>query len=148
MTSGVLQAGLLDPALSSTTAPNFVYKTATLTLGQTITNTSGEAITALSLRFTAMTTIGSASNDAVLAAQGFAGRAVTVPGVTATVAATALANSAVLADGGGMGSKLVVTLPGGALAAGASINVDLVFDVTRSGSYSFTYQPETSFSSG
>ena len=58
------------------------------------------------------------------------------------MAATTLADSAVLADGGGVASTVAVALPAGRLAPGGSVNVDLVFAVSRGGSYSFVYQPQ------
>ena len=151
--SGHMTAGPLDPAVAATTAPNLVYNTTAtpplLSLGQTLTNTTAATITALALRLTAITTLGTPGSKAILRAQPSTAATVTGPnGFTATTATVALADTAILPQGGGIGSTWIVTLPTGGLAPGASIAINLDFDVDRGGSYSYTYQPEITYNSG
>jgi hypothetical protein len=137
----IAQSYLLDATKSATVAPNRVYDATakTLTVRRTITNTSStETITALRLRITGLTTYGTATaSQAILTARSSTNE--TVGGKA--VMGTALDTASQL-NGGGIGSTLTVPLPAGGLAPGQSVNIDLLFNVVRGGTFSFAYNAE------
>ncbi|MFL6209581.1 MAG: BACON domain-containing protein [Pyrinomonadaceae bacterium] len=148
-----LKASLIDPQASSTAAPNRVRDVTpvtngaqgTLTVRRKFTNKTGAPVTALRFRIIDITTLNTPNPggaqadlralDAVdVLVQTTGGAAVLVKGTT--LAAPAQPN------GGGLNSALVVQLPGGALANGASLNVQFVLGVEQGGSFRFLVNVE------
>jgi hypothetical protein len=138
----IAQSTLVNPRQSATGPDNRTYDaaTGTLTVRRTITNASStRTIKALWLRYTSITTYGSAgTGQAILTVQSSSGGE-TVNGKT--MSAAVLDQPPTQPNGGGLGSSVYVNV-GGGLAPGQSINVDLQFHIVRSGSFSFGYNAE------
>jgi Bacterial Ig-like domain (group 3)/Putative Ig domain len=141
--NAVAKSYLLNPGETANGTDNKSYDaaTGTLTIRRIITNTSStQTITGLWLRYTSITTYGSAtSKQAILTAQSASGGE-TVDGKV-MVGAT-LDQPPSQPNGGGLGSSVLIDVGDGGLAPGQSIPVDLQFHVVRSGSYSFGYNAE------
>ncbi len=137
----VAKSYLYDPTRTASQAPNRVVTgtipNRTLLVRRRIENTSGATINQLRLRITSMTTYGNTtSSQAILTTTSSASE----PGISATTLDAPPSDP----SGGGVGSTLTVDLPPGGLADGASVNVNLLFNVVRGGSFSFGYNAEIS----
>lgn len=137
----IAQSFLFDPSVSASQPPNRVvsgsFPNKTLSIRRRIENTGSTTITAMRLRITQLTTHGNATaSQAILTAQSsttsgaLQGLTLEVPPSNAT--------------GGGIGASLLVPLPPGGLAPGASVNVDITFNAVRGGSYVVGYSVEIS----
>jgi hypothetical protein len=138
----IAQSYLFDPAQTASGTNNRSYNaaTGTLTVRRKITNTSTtQTITALWLRYTSMTTYGTAtSGQAILTAQTSAGGD-TVNGKVLTGAT--LDQPPSQPNGGGIGSSVLIDVGDGGLGPGQSINVELQFHASR-GTFAFGYNAE------
>ena len=142
----IAQSFLLDQGAAAAAAPNRVYNAAssTLTVRRRITNISATStITSLRLRFTSITTVGSATPaQAVLRAETSTGGTVATSQGTRAVVGVTLDEPPYQDVGGGLSSSLSVPLPSGGLGPGASVYVELRFHVDRGGSFAFGYNAE------
>ena len=164
-----VQSALIDAAASASAAPNRVYmpptsgtvsaaNPGTLVLRRTITNCFGQptsgpcanaqpataplTITRLWVHITAITTYGDSAgatgSPALLRTLDAPAGSVGTSTGTKTLSAVSL-NAPSPASGGGLNSTLVIALPGGALAPGAAVNIELRLRVDKTGSYALAY---------
>jgi hypothetical protein len=152
--NATIKGALIDRLLPSTAPPNRVRDfnvvpngaLGTLTLRRKFTNKTGAPVTALRFRIVDITTLhtpnpGGAQAD--LRVLDSADVVVTLSGgVQATVKGTTLEQSPTQGQGGGLNSTLTVQLPGGALAAGATVNVQFTLGVAASGNFRFLVSVE------
>jgi hypothetical protein len=167
----ILQSTLLDPAVAATAYPNRIYTAGspgTLIVNRSLYNCSGQTptagtgcanqpagttpmtVTRLRFRITGLTTVDSAgagASQAVLRADTSTGEtglggATTCSGTTTVLGIPLDAPS--VSGSGGLNSTWTATadLPAGGLAPGQCINVEFTFDVTKTGSFSFSYNAE------
>ena len=164
-----VQSALIDAAASASAAPNRVYmpptsgtvsaaNPGTLVLRRTITNCFGQptsgpcanaqpataplTITRLWVHITAITTYGDSAgatgSPALLRTLDAPAGSVGTSTGTKTLSAVSL-NAPSPASGGGLNSTLAIALPGGALAPGAAVNIELRLRVDKTGSYALAY---------
>jgi hypothetical protein len=129
-----LPSALYSTAVSASQSPNRIYDpvAGTLTVHRKITNNTGAPISQLDLQLTSLTTYGDAgAGQAELVAVNSSG-----DGISQGTTLITPTNSQTQ---GGLDSIWSVNLPGGTLAAGASVDVEMVFHVVRGGSFSFGY---------
>lgn len=155
-----MKATVIDPAVASTAAPNRVRDTTvnvcgtgncalgTLIIRRKFTNKTGLFVTRLRFRVVDITTLnspgytpgGTQSDMRVLDS---ANVTVTVTGGgQVLVLGTVVEQPPTQAGGGGLNSTVTITIPGGALAPNASVNVQFVLGVQQGGSYRFTVNTE------
>jgi hypothetical protein len=136
-----IKAGLIDPQQSSTGTPNRLRDATsggagtptafgTLDIRRKFTNTTGGPVTKLRFRVVDVTTTNSPNGP-------LADMRVLSSVNTITVLGPTLETPPTQAQGGGLNSSVVVTLPGASLANGASVNVRFVLGVAQGGSYRF-----------
>jgi parallel beta-helix repeat protein len=144
---------LLDPAATSTSSPNRARvgtpvangSFGTLSFRRRIRNMTGEPVTQLRFRIVDLTTQGSPGEglgQADLRAVDSSNVQVTTSDGILTVNGTLVGLPPTQANGGGLNSTFVVTLPGGALADGATLDLQLVLGVEQSGSFRFFVNTE------
>ncbi|MFL6209579.1 MAG: carboxypeptidase regulatory-like domain-containing protein [Pyrinomonadaceae bacterium] len=152
--NATIKGALIERLLPSTAPPNRVRDfnvvpngaLGTLTLRRKFTNKTGQPVTALRFRIVDITTLhtpnaGGAQAD--LRALDSADVVVTLSGgVQVTVKGTTLEQPPTQGQGGGLNSTLTVQLPGGALAAGATVNVQFTLGVQASGNFRFLVNVE------
>ena len=147
--------GSNDPATAcarvrdtSDTGPNKTL--GTLSFRRRFTNRTGAFVNALRFRIVDITAIGTrASDEADLRALDSAQITVTrTNGTPVTIQGTTVEQPAAQALGGGINTSLVVALPGGALAPGAGVDVQLVTGVVQGGRFRFFINVEGLTSSG
>ena len=145
-----IKAALVDPGTASTSAPNRVRDTTPVTNGNLGTliirrkfkNSTGAPVTALRFRIVDITTAPAPAGTADLRALTSSDVTITVSGNPVTVKGTTLEQPPTQAAGGGLNSSLTVALPGGALASGATVNVQIVLGVQQGGSFRFLINVE------
>lgn len=130
---------LLDGVLSSAVAPNRVRtgsgNSGTLSVRRTFRNDTGAPVTRLRLRFYDVTAGPAPAGTADLRAVTSGDTTAAITGVgTVTVRGTILEAPPAQAGGGGLNSSVVPTA-GLPLAPGASIHLQLLFDIRQSGSF-------------
>ncbi|HEX8179659.1 MAG TPA: Ig-like domain repeat protein [Pyrinomonadaceae bacterium] len=145
-----IKAVLIDPQQSSLAAPNRVRDPTsggagtptafgTLEIRRKFTNTTGGPVTKLRFRVVDVTTTNSPNGPlADMRVLSSVNTNVTITGGgLVTVLGPTLETPPTQAQGGGLNSSVVVTLPGASLASGASVNVRFVLGVAQGGSYRF-----------
>jgi hypothetical protein len=151
--NGVLQSTLLDATKASSAAPNFVYAAGApglLTVRRTITNSSGAPITTAKVRMTSLSEANGLPQPGVATQPvrpaalrvinpATATSSITVGATPVTVQNLSIDAPATAGPGGGLNTTLTVPLPGGTLAAGASVSVAFSFAVDSGGTYWFGY---------
>ena len=164
-----MQSALIDTAVAASAAPNRVYtppasgavtaaNPGTLMLRRTITNcfgqpttgacanaqpaTAPQTITRLWVHVTALTTYGDSAgapgSAALLRALDAPAGSVSTSTETKSLSAVSL-NAPSPASGGGVNSTLTIALPGGALAPGEAVNIELRLRADKTGSYVLAY---------
>lgn len=137
-----LTFALADPTKGQTTFPNRFRVGTTYYFRWKITNNTGAAITSLRIRVADVTTLNSPGYSNPLQADfrfvptpNSASFTVPVDGLVVAQGLTLEAPSGLPNDGGYNASAVVTTLPGGVLANGASVYVNVGFRYPRGGSY-------------
>lgn len=148
-----LKASLVDRLSASTAAPNRVRDLnpvtngalGTLTIRRRFTNKTGQPVSALRFRVIDITTLGTPSPGGAQADL----RVLSSPDAQVMTSSGALLVRGTLVEqpptqaaGGGLNSALVVALPNGALASGASVDVQFVLGVQQGGSFRFLINVE------
>lgn len=126
-----------------TPVPNGAY--GTLSIRRRFTNATGQTLTRLRFRAVNMTTLGtpvslSPQADMRLITSGDFG--ITVDGNTLSVRGTTVEQPPAQPLGGGLNSTATVTLPGGGLAPGASVDVQFLLGVQQEGIFRFLINVE------
>ncbi|HLL72061.1 MAG TPA: hypothetical protein VK363_11540 [Pyrinomonadaceae bacterium] len=126
-----------------TPVPNGAY--GTLSIRRRFTNSTGQTLTRLRFRAVNMTTLGtpvslSPQADMRLITSGDFG--ITVNGNTLSVKGTVVEQPPAQPLGGGLNSTATVTLPGGGLAPGASVDVQFLLGVQQEGIFRFLINVE------
>ena len=152
-----LRSALLDPAVAETAAPNTVDVPGTglapgrLTVRRTITNSSAITIGTAEVHITAFSELNGAPEPGVATQAPDPARLriidpaaptsqVTITGPhTVTVQNLSVDTPDMALPGGGLNTTLVIPLPGGGLAPGASVSIALTFAVDQPGHYWFGY---------
>jgi hypothetical protein len=158
-----LMASLIAPMNASSASPNRVrdarpydnpagapveYPSGTLSIQRRFTNPAASGVTLTSLRFrivdiTTLGSPGSGAGQADLRVLSSTGTVTDSSGNTvATVMGTTLQTPPAQPNGGGQNSSLTVTLPGGGLAPGSSIDVQLLLGVSQAGNFRFFISQE------
>jgi hypothetical protein len=156
ITRNSIQSGLLDPALSSSTAPNRERDTSagavgpnsafgTLTIRRAITNNTAAPITRLRFRVIDITTLNSpvvVGGQAQVRVLNSGSSVVTVNGVPTTVEGTSVETPPTQGLGGGLNSSIGRSLVAGTIintpiAPGQTVNVQWVLGVQVTGNYHF-----------
>ncbi len=151
--NATLRSTLLDPGKGAGIAPNRVVVTGTpgqLVIRRTITNTTGQTITAAKVRVSALSEqFGAPEPGVANQPTGIAQlhainpatptEQVTVTGGASVTVHDLSVDSPSAGPGGGLNSTFTVTLPGGGLAPGASINVAFTFAIETHGTFWFGY---------
>jgi hypothetical protein len=141
-----MQSALLDSSVSAASAPNRVYDagTNTLSVRRIIQNTSStQTIASARIRLTSLTTYGdTTASQALLLAQSSSTQTVSTSHGNVQVNGLTLDQPPAQPIGGGLNSTLTIPLPGGGLAPGASVPVNIQFHVDRRGSFNFGYNVE------
>ncbi|MBX7184506.1 MAG: choice-of-anchor D domain-containing protein, partial [Vicinamibacteria bacterium] len=148
--SKALAFSVIDPAVAGSLPPNrevdASFTPHHLEFRFKVTNNTPQPITSLRWRFVTLTTLNGPAyaNPNVADLRPITGSARVVP-VTAvgptTVEALNLELEGLQSIGGGLNSTLVYALPG-PLASGASININIVFEKRRGGTFKFVTQVE------
>jgi hypothetical protein len=143
--NAVAPSALLDTAVSASTSPNRSYTAPTLAVRRTITNNSGNIMTAMDILITPITTSGTPGNNAVLYAENSAASTQPTATGTASVQGLTLANpqpapaTSYPLTNVGLDAELSVPLPTGGLLPGNSISIELDFNVATTGHFLFGY---------
>lgn len=158
--NATINPSVIDPAVASTVAPNRVRLTTanvcgtgncalgTLTIRRKFTNNTGQPVTRLRFRVVDITTLNSpgytaGGGQSDMRLLDSANVTVTLTGGTQVqVLGTVVEQPPPQTGGGGMNSSVTITIPGGTLAPGASVNVQFVLGVQQGGSYRFTVNTE------
>jgi len=146
--NATIKASLVDPQVASSASPNRVRaggqipngQFGTLTIRRRFTNKTGRTVSALRFRLTGITTLGTpvaSTPQADLRASTSSDTDVQTSMGTLTVKGTILEQPPAQTSGGGLNSTLVVPLPGGALIANASVDVQFVLGVQQDGNFRF-----------
>jgi hypothetical protein len=144
---------VLDPGASATQAPNRVRNTAdpraplgTLLYRRRFVNNTGRQVTRLRLRITDISTIGNRAQtqQAVIKmlSEGSANVTLTGGGVVPVLGTQLESPSPAgtnYATGGGMNASLLVTLGGGGIPAGGSVNVAYTFGIETGGTFRLVF---------
>jgi hypothetical protein len=158
-----LVASLIAPMNASSASPNRVrdarpydipagapveYPSGTLSIQRRFTNPAASGVTLTSLRFrivdiTTLGSPGSGAGQADLRVISSTGAVTDSSGNTVvTVMGTTLQTPPAQPNGGGQNSTLTVTLPGGGLTPGSSIDVQLLLGVSQAGNFRFFISQE------
>ena|GEM_PF-545278 len=151
--NALVKASLVDTGVASTDPPNRVRDTGvvphgalgTLTIRRKFRNGTAVPITRLRFRVVDITTLGTPNpggQQADLRALDSVDVTVTTTSGDVLVRGTTLEQPPVQAGGGGLNSTLVVALPNGSLASGASVNVQFVLGVEAGGRFRFLVNVE------
>jgi hypothetical protein len=146
--NAVVKASLIDGTVASTAPPNRVRSSfganptnaafGTLSIQRRFKNTLGVSVTRLRFRIVDLTTINNrppGSSD--LRVLSSTGTVVNSAGNTVVTVTGLTLEGPPQPNGGGLNSTLTVIPPGGALAAGASIDVQFLLGVQEQGQFSF-----------
>jgi len=137
---------LIDPSQPATANPNrvrdFTPGSGPTALGtfefrRKFTNTTGTPITAFRIRVIDISTTGTPSLGLPADLRSLTASDTTANGGTIQITGTTLESPSDAVNGGGLNSSLVVAIPGGSLAPGASVNVRLLLGVVQVGVYRF-----------
>ncbi|MFZ0060575.1 MAG: proprotein convertase P-domain-containing protein [Pyrinomonadaceae bacterium] len=143
--NATVKAGLIDPTQPSNVPPNRVRDATpgtgatalgTLDIRRKFTNNTGVIITRLRFRAVDITTTntpGGPLADLRILTSGDT----TANGGTITIRGTALESPSDAVAGGGSNASVVVAIPGGFLAPGASVNVRYLLGVAQGGTFRF-----------
>ncbi|HJR09306.1 MAG TPA: hypothetical protein VJ842_18750 [Pyrinomonadaceae bacterium] len=136
-------AAFPNRARTGTPVPNGAF--GTLSIRRRFTNATGQTLTRLRFRAVNMTTLGtpvsiSPQADMRLITSGDFG--ITVDSNSFTVRGTILEQPPAQPLGGGLNSTVTVTLPGGGLAPGASIELQFLLGVQQEGNFRFLINTE------
>jgi hypothetical protein len=151
-----LKSSLLDGSVASTTSPNQVRDSTvgtpgsptafgTLTLRRRFTNTTGTTVSKLRLRITNISTTnspGAGTAQADVRMLTSIAETITVNNVPVDVRMVTLEAPAVTPPGGGYNVSLLVdlsALPGGVLANGDNVAVNITLGVAKGGTYRLAY---------
>ncbi len=145
-----IKATLVDPGVASTAAPNRVRDFTTVTNGAqgTLTirrkfrNSTAAPVTRLRFRVVDITSAPAPAGTADLRALDSLDATVSTSGGSVLVKGTTLEQPPAQVMGGGLNSTLTVALPGGALAPGATVNVQFVLGVQQGGGFRFLVNVE------
>jgi uncharacterized repeat protein (TIGR01451 family) len=139
-----VKASLIEPQADSSAPPNRVRvgsgDSGTLSFRRNFKNATGAPVTRLRFRVVNITTLGtpvslpSQADVRLITSDDFF---VTTSRGDLTVHGTVIEEPPAQPAGGGLNSSATVFLPGGALAPGASIDVQLLLSVVRGGNYRF-----------
>jgi uncharacterized repeat protein (TIGR01451 family) len=139
-----IKSSLIEPQADSTAPPNRVRvgsgDSGTLSIRRTFRNATGAPVTRLRFRVVNITTLGtpislpSQADVRLVTSDDF--QETTSRG-TLTVRGTVLEEPPAQPLGGGLNTSATVFLPGGALAPGASIDVQFLLSVVRGGNFRF-----------
>lgn len=140
---------LIEPAAGANDAPNRVRVYTPVDrfeLRRRVTNNTGAALGAIRLRVVDITTLNSPGyatpTQAELRPNSSATEAITATSIGVTsVTGLGLLTPPAQSSGGGWNS--VLTVPGGSLANGASIDVNIALAISREGTETFTFTVET-----
>jgi subtilisin-like proprotein convertase family protein len=145
--NATIKPSLIDPTQASSAPPNRVRDTTpgtgatalgTLDIRRKFTNNTGAPVTRLRFRVVDITTTNSPNPGGPQAdLRVLTSADTTANGGTLFIRGTSLEAPSDATTGGGLNSSMVVTLPGGALAPGASINVRYLLGVAASGTFRF-----------
>lgn len=150
--NATIKAQLIEPQQPSTSPPNRVRNSTpvtngaqgTLSLRRHFVNTTGSPVTRLRFRVVDITTLNSpgytpGGGQADIRAIDGSNFAITTSRGNLTVMGTTVEQPPPLSqpNGGGLNSSLTVTLPGGALAPGAAIDVHFLLGVQQLGTFRF-----------
>jgi hypothetical protein len=145
--NATIKPSLIDPTQASSAPPNRVRDTSpgtgatalgTLDIRRKFTNNTGAPVTRLRFRVVDITTTNSPNPGGPQAdLRVLTSADTTANGGTLFIRGTSLEAPSDATTGGGLNSSMVVTLPGGALAPGASINVRYLLGVAASGTFRF-----------
>ncbi|MBX7185265.1 MAG: Ig-like domain repeat protein [Vicinamibacteria bacterium] len=149
-----LPFSMVEPLAAATVAPNRAPDASTtpkrIEFRFRVTNNTAQAITAIRWRFVRLTDLnapGYSPGGAQADLRPVTGATRTIPatsiGVT-TVHGLSLEGPPAQPIGGGLNSTLVRVLPG-PLAPGGSVDINIVFEVWKGGSFAFTTQAEAIF---
>lgn len=118
-----------------------VFPSGVLSVTRRFTNNTGQPVTRLRVRIVDVTTYPAAAGRAELRAIDATGAVTNTSGATvAALAPMTVELPSMLPNGGGLNTTLtldVASLPGGVLAAGASVDVQILLGVVQSGSFRF-----------
>jgi subtilisin family serine protease len=145
-----IKATLIDPGVSSASAPNRVRDLTpvlngaqgTLTIRRKFKNSTPAPVTRLRFRIVDITTAPATPATADLRARDAFDANVTTSVGAVLVKGTTLEQPPAQVLGGGLNSTLTVALPGGALAPGATVNVQFVLGVQQGGTFRFLVNVE------
>lgn len=154
--NGAIKASLIEPTAASTAPPNRVRSGqiqpgvpnafGTLSIQRRFKNTTAETVTRLRFRVVDITTLSSpvaSSPQADLRVLSSTGLVTDSQGAEViTVTGLTLETPPAQANGGGLNSTLTVVLPGNALAAGNSIDVQFLLGVQQQGNFRFLVNVE------
>ena len=147
--NGQLGVALVDPGAAASAAPNRQRDlgNGTLTIRRRFTNNSGRPITLLRFRVADLTNDLASSTASVLRAVTSSDATVPTTGGNLLVRGTSLEQPPTQADGGGLNSSMRVSAvsAGTPLAAGASIDLQFVFNVVENGDLNVVLNAEASF---
>ncbi|HEX8634975.1 MAG TPA: Calx-beta domain-containing protein [Pyrinomonadaceae bacterium] len=143
-----IKSSLIDPMLASTAPPNRVRSSfganptnaafGTLSIQRRFKNTLSVPVTRLRFRVVDLTTINNrAAGDSDLRVLSSTGAVVNSAGTTLVTVNGLTLEAPVQPNGGGLNSTLTVTLPGGGLAPGNTIDVQFLLGVQQQGQFSF-----------
>ncbi len=139
-----IKASLIEPLQSSTVPPNRVRvgsgDSGTLSLRRRFRNNTDGPITRLRFRVVNITTLGtpiSISPQADVRLVTSEDFAITTSLGDLTVRGTVLEEPPAQGAGGGLNASAVVSLPGGALVPGASVDLQVLLTVVKSGDFRF-----------
>ena len=148
--NATIKSSLIDPAVASTSPPNRIRDNTsggagtptafgTLEIRRKFTNTTGGPVTKLRFRVADITTTNSPNQPlADLRVLSIGGTTVTITGgAMINVLGTTVEMPPTQPNGGGSNSSIVVAIPGGTLANGASVNVRFVLGVFQTGNFRF-----------
>jgi hypothetical protein len=150
-----IKSSLIEPQQPLDAQPNRMRSgsgdSGTLSLRRRFTNNTNATITRLRFRAVNITTLGtpiSVANQADVRFVTSDDFFVTTSRGDLTVRGTVLEQPPAQPIGGGLNSSATVALPNGALAAGASIDVQFLLSVVKSGNYRFFINIEAVTDSG
>ncbi|MFL6211364.1 MAG: hypothetical protein ACJ74W_21125 [Pyrinomonadaceae bacterium] len=153
--NATIKSSLIEPQQSQTAPPNRMRSgsgdSGTLSFRRRFTNNTNATITRLRFRAVNITTLGtpiSVANQADVRFITSDDFFVTTSLGNLIVQGTILEQPPAQPIGGGLNSSATVALPGGGLAPGASVDVQLLLNVVKSGNYRFFVNIEALIDSG
>ena len=164
--NSTLRSTLLDPAVGQTVTPNRAYtpgtggSPGTLVIRRTITNTTGEPVTTMRIRITALSEANGAPKPGVITQPTNVAHLRVVDPGTATSSIPVSAGDSVTVQnlsvdapatsdpGGGLNSTLTVPLPGGYLFDSGTVDVAITLAVDSPGAFWLGYDVDSNFEPG